>query len=511
MLLILIIVLILALGITLHWALVYPCALSFHEQNQLFRYSWSYLQERLAQPGGLCAWMSEFLTQFYYYPTVGALIIAALLLGIYGCTFRYLHSLQPLTPNHDNKAPKTALTRRSAILSAILPCALLCLMGNEQVMLCYVVALLLTLLAGVCSMRLSLGALIPIQIILYYIAGPVAYLFAAMRFRSCRHFLALAITVVACLLLSYAFLTPHYPWAVWMHGLYYFRAVRFDLTAPAALLLLPILVPVLALGQLHIPSLFRWSMPAAVTASLLLALATCLGVRYCYDTDKYAQLRQDYLIRRGRWQTLLDEARLHQPHTAMSCTAVNLALAMTNQLPTHRQQYYQCGMEGLLLSQQRDNIQTLPTMEAFYQLGLINLTQWYAFEAQQSIPNQNHSARLTQRLAECCLITGRYEVASKYIDLLKQTQFYSHWATQAEMLLWNDALLNRHTEYGRLRRWMPPVADDCIFPHPDIDIIIGRLYARNHDNLLALQYYLTTTEYKKDDHGPKSFDNGQNN
>lgn len=484
--------LLLAGGTCLHWAVGYPCALSFAEQNQLFRYSLPYLTAHLAYPGGVCAWVAEWLTQFYYYPTLGAAIIALLLWGIYGCTLRYLSALRPTVVTASSALTGSNADARAAVLAAVLPCALLCLMGNEQVMLSYVVALLLTLMMAVsCRGCRSLAVLVAVQALLYYAVGPVAYVFALLCPRTLRHALALAATLVACLWLTRWMATPRYPWAVILHGLYYFRSVRFDLTAPAALLTLPLLVPALALAHHHIPTLrFRPALTASL-ACLALVAATYGGIRHCYDADKYAQLRQDYLIRRGQWQQLLDEARARQPHTAMSCTAVNLALAMTGQLPARQFDYYQCGIDGLILAQRRDNIQTLPTMEAFYRLGLIQLAEWYAYEAQQAIPDQSLSARLTQRLAECCLICGRYDVASKYIDLLRQTQFYSHWAEQAEQLLWDDALLERHTEYGRLRRLMPPVGDDCVYPHPDIDIIIGRLYAHDDSNRLAMHYFLS--------------------
>ena len=478
----------------------------------MFLYTTGYLLDRLLLPGGACAWLAEWLTQFYYYPTLGAVILAVLSLGIYASTYCLLRL-------HRCEATY------AAALSAILPCALLCVMGNEHVMLCYVVSLGLVLAVSALFLKLleaSLPAALAVpavprvrvvavffatallQAALYYLAGPVALTFGLLSltvaWRRPKRGLAialtlivLAVTIAACLVFTYRCVTPRYPWPVILNGIFYFRAVRFDLEAPTVLLLLPLLVPALAFGTSFIPVVStpkaRWLVSAAALVSL--AVGTVCGIRQCYDTDKYIQLRQIYLMRGERWQELLDEARSGQPHTPMSCTAVNLALAMTHQLPQRQFEYYQCGIEGLLLRHQPDHVQNLPTMEAYYRLGLINLAQWYAFELQQAIPNQNQSARLTQRLAECNLINGRYEVASKYIDLLSQTRFYRHWAEQAKQLLWNDDLLNRHTEYGRLRRLLPSQEDDCTFPHPEVEIIIGRQYVRDNSNAMAMQYFLS--------------------
>ena len=479
----------------------------------MFLYTADYLLARLSLPGGLCAWLAEWLTQFYYYPTLGAVILGALSLVIYVSTFSLLRS-------HRCQAVY------AAVLSAILPCALLCVMGNEHVMLCYVVSLGVVLAVSALCLKflgssysaastvlaaprvrivVILLVLASLQVSLYYLAGPVALTFGlltlAAAWRCPRRGLAitlvlivLAVSMAACLVFTYCCVTPHYPWPVILNGIFYFRAIRFDLEAPTVLLLLPLLVPVLVSGASLIPPVSspRTRMLLAITACVLLSVSTVCGIRQCYDADKYVQLRQVFLIRGERWQQLLDEARSGQPHTPMSCTAVNLALAMTHQLPQRQFEYYQCGIEGLLLRHQPDHVQNLPTMEAYYRLGLINLAQWYAFELQQAIPNQNQSARLTQRLAECNLINGRYEVASKYIDLLSQTRFYRHWAEQAKQLLWNDDLLSLHTEYGRLRRWLPSQEDDCTFPHPEVEIIIGRQYVRDNSNVMAMQYFLSS-------------------
>ena len=45
------------------WMWLYPQALSYQEQNQLFLFSWDYFRERLALPGGFADWLSEFLVK----------------------------------------------------------------------------------------------------------------------------------------------------------------------------------------------------------------------------------------------------------------------------------------------------------------------------------------------------------------------------------------------------------------------------------------------------------------
>lgn len=467
------------------WWKGHPEVLSWHEQNQMFRYAADYFWSRAAMPGGICAYASEWLTQFYYYPTVGAAILALFMMGIYGSTSHLLSRMN-------------TSQRASSTLALTVPCTLWCMMGDEQIMLSYTCAFWAALFLSEWILKRRNRCLTSIVLIIgYYLLGPIAwmiplahivgelYLHHTPRSVLCSMMLYAMLTF-GCLGISYYVIDPSHPWAVIWQGIFYYRSIIFDLEAPAALWILPLVIPVL-MWLCQIVNKDKY----VIVLSMLIVGTTGGGLVYSYDTDKYEQLRQDYLIRSGKWEQILADAKHHQPHTEMSSSAVNLALAMTGQMPNKLFEYYQCGIDGLILMQKRDNIQMLPTMEAFYRLGLINLAQWYAFEAQQAIPNQNQSARLTKRLAECNLINGRYDVAQKYIDLLKQTQFYSHWAVKAEQLLWDDVLIGQHNEYGRLRRYMPTAVDDCLYPHPEIEKIIGRLYMRNESNTMAMNYFLS--------------------
>ena len=64
-------------GVTvfLFWLLGYPEALNYQEQNQLWLTTGDYFLERMAVPGGLADYVSEFLVQFCYVPWLGALLI----------------------------------------------------------------------------------------------------------------------------------------------------------------------------------------------------------------------------------------------------------------------------------------------------------------------------------------------------------------------------------------------------------------------------------------------------
>lgn len=58
----------------------YPYHLYYQEQNQLFLASWDYLTTYLEKPGWLACMAGDFLTQFYLYPYMGAIILTLCIL-----------------------------------------------------------------------------------------------------------------------------------------------------------------------------------------------------------------------------------------------------------------------------------------------------------------------------------------------------------------------------------------------------------------------------------------------
>ncbi len=53
----------------------YPYHFFFQEQNQLFLWSQDYVSTYFEKPGGLALIVGDFLTQFYHYLYVGAVIL----------------------------------------------------------------------------------------------------------------------------------------------------------------------------------------------------------------------------------------------------------------------------------------------------------------------------------------------------------------------------------------------------------------------------------------------------
>jgi hypothetical protein len=169
---------------------------------------------------------------------------------------------------------------------------------------------------------------------------------------------------------------------------------------------------------------------------------------------------------------------------------------MTNQLGDRIFQFYQHGTLGLIPKFEKNFISSLLTGEVYYHLGLINTAQRFDFEAMEGIPNYNKSARVMKRLAETNLINGQYAVAEKYLDVLSKTMFYSQWAERTRALIKNPKSIAQYPEYAEKRKMR--LTQDFLFSEDEIDKILGRLFIKNKDNALAMQYLMVYPLLEKD-------------
>jgi hypothetical protein len=199
-------------------------------------------------------------------------------------------------------------------------------------------------------------------------------------------------------------------------------------------------------------------------------------------------MQYDFMATHQQWNRILETVNAEKPNNQIGVTVQNLALAMHGLLADHLFDYNQNGILGLLPDVKEDATSPMPTAEAFYQLGMINVAQRTVFEAQEAILDFQKSGRCYRRLAQTNLINGQYEVARKYLMALQKTLFYRDWANETLPLLGNEEAIAKHPEYGRLRQWA--YNEDFYFSDHVTPEMLESLYYRNTDNRLAYQYLL---------------------
>jgi hypothetical protein len=456
----------LAFGLLYFW---HPEILNYHEQNQLFLWTGDYLMKRLSLPGGLAYWLGEFVVQFFYVPWLGALLMALLLTGIAAATHLWIGLLVLLS------------------------------LADIDTLMGYYVALLLAAVAARLARRLPFtgGQSIPLWAdlllwpALYWLIGPMAYLYGALRlvgsYAGCKRMPAYSIGYLIYMfpILAHRFCFAQWPLKAAFLGLYYSRMPLY----PAAHWLLPLaalLAEFACSARLARKSV--WRVRCFWAASAMAGVASLWPLKE-YDPDQFEVLRQDMLVRQERWDEVIARAEKHQPQVNMSSEYVNLALAMKRQLAERMFQFYQSGPDALIMRSMRDNMSNMATAEAFYRLGMVNSALRYCSDLQESIVDGSKSGRLERRIAVCQLANGRTAVARKHLDLLSHSLYYR---AEAEELIQKGY----NAEVKRLQRLR--YREDMLYDYPEIDKMLGLLFVNNPDNKMALDYFLAQLLLKGD-------------
>ena len=454
------------LVVFLFWGFRYPFALTYQEQLQLFLFDGGYFCSRMAEPGGFARYVAEFLVQFYNGAAIGAAILALLYMLVQRLTWRLMQA-----------------TKGYYLLSFIPAIILWYAMGDESVMLTYVVALVMALATALGWRQVKYGKLTRMVLavvlipVLYWLIGPMVLLVAALM-------LPMAVAIPAfiyalALILLSAHLLP-FPMSRVLLGVSYYR---FPEVIPYSLIAILVIVWLLAIFCKKLPQPKWWSIyPQTIIVALLLLLPLKLG----FDAKKYELIEYDHLVRVQDWNGVIRQAEKQTPDLPMSVSATNLALGMTNQLGDRAFDFYQRGPEGLLPKFERNFATTQLTGEIYFHLGLVNTAQRFAFEAMEAIPNYNKSVRVVKRLAETNLINGQYDVARKYLQMLEKTIFYRPWAQRTMAMLGDEKAINEHPLYGTLRQYR--LQEDFLFSDREIDKICGQLFMHNQQNQMAAQY-----------------------
>ena len=419
------------IGMFLFWYVWYPHALSYQEQYQLFLWTWDYFVERVSLPGGFADWLGEFIVQFYYVEWLGALLLALLFVMLQRVTLKLM----------DQKDHSTSMIPG---LISLVPVALLWwLMGDINVLLSLPVAIVLALALALIENQRNRSIILTILLIpiIYWLIGPVVWLYVIIRViqMGWKH-LWTAGWLVAVQVMVYAWLLPQWPLQQAMTGLNYYR------------------IP------LHYP---QWS---------------------GYDKDMYELIRQDYLVRNERWDEIVKRAGEYQVRTPFWSNCVNLALSQKRLLADRMFDFYQSGEDALIMPRVRDLTSMLPSAEVFWRLGMVNSAQRYMFDTQESILNGRKSGRCTKRIAECMIVNGHYQTATKQLDLLKKSLFYRSWAKEAEAMMKDEAKVNSHSVYGRLRQLR--YKENFLYSYDEIDKMFGLLFMNNQENKMVLDYFM---------------------
>ena len=481
-------------AVVIFWAVPYVGGLCFQEQYQMFLFDTGYFLERIVLPGGLADYISEFLVQFYYMPVLGGAIIALLLMGIQTVVWGLM---KQYGARHDFPG---------YLLSFLPSIALWCVMGDQNVLLSFVVALFGALVIGWIHNRFH-NRLVKVVFelvstaLVYWFLGPVVFLYAALMIgdtlknaqqkgnslSGIGYSACILVLTIAWILLSTQSL--QYPMYRILAGLNYYRYPGAVSPLPFVVMVWAVVIPFLGMIPCHRKSLqkLQQSKVVIVLSYVLVIVASWFGIKASFDEMTYDLIDYDFLVRTEQWDKIIEKAEKKPATTPLSVSCVNLALSQKGMLADRLFEFYQNGGEGLFPTFTRDMISPVSTAEIFFRLGMVNDAERYMFEAQEAIPNYRKSARLTRRIIECEIINGNYKVAAKLLRRLQKTLFYSNWADQTMALLGNEKAINQHPIYGKLRKYREK-KQDFLFSDREMDQMLGLLFLNDNHNRMAYEY-----------------------
>ena len=483
-------------AVVIFWAVPFVGGLCFQEQYQMFLFDTGYFLERIVLPGGLADYISEFLVQFYYMPVLGGAIIALLLMGIQTAVWGLM---KQYGARHDFPG---------YLLSFLPSIALWCAMGDQNVLLSFVVALFGALVIGWIHNRFH-NRLVKVVFelvstaLVYWFLGPVVFLYAALMigdtlknakqkgnvFSGIGYSVCILVLTIAWILLTTQ--TLQYPLYRIFAGLNYYRYPGAISPLPFVVMVWAVVIPFLGMIPCHRKSLqkLQQSKVVIVLSYVLVIVASWFGIKTSFDEMTYELIDYDFLVRTEQWDKIIEKAEKKPATTPLSVSCVNLALSQKGMLADRLFEFYQNGGEGLFPTFTRDMISPVSTAEIFFRLGMVNDAERYMFEAQEAIPNYRKSARLTRRIIECDIINGNYKVAAKLLRRLQKTLFYSNWANQTMALLGNEKAINRHPIYGKLRKYREK-KQDFLFSDREMDQMLGLLFLNDNHNKMAYEYLM---------------------
>ncbi len=473
------------------WAVPYRAALNYREQLQLFQTTRTYFEDLIGRPGGLSAYIGEFLTQFFNNFWIGAAVMTGLLLLVMLLCYLTSNRFAPSSPKSTN-----------LVLSLTPLISLLMFLGNPDVTLTFVAALSISLAGAylftsiitdhkkvIIKYLLMMGG----TTVIYWLTGAATIIFTiliiAYAFRDKRNsipckviFALVSLICLAANVYIWSLFLP-YPLSYQLIGIgYTMMPDRLDVWQ-IIVEALCVIVPVLALLFAKLPQ--KVTIPTLIGVEVL---AVIIFYPKAYDEIAYRLIDYDYMVRANDWQGILSYSDVHDPELPLSVSATNLAAGMTGQLDACAFNYFQHGPEGLMPPFAKETLSSWTTGEIFFQLGMINSAQRFYFEGMEAIPNYNKSSRAVKRLVETAIIRGEYTLAEKYMNILKNTLFYNKWAQRNLDLIKDKSSVENHPYYGAIRKKM--IDEDYLFSEGELDKTLGQLFMKDPGNNLAKQYLI---------------------
>lgn len=425
------------------------------QEKNLFLCSSLFFKEQMVVPGGLLTWIGTWFTQFLYYPWLGVLMLCAwwfVLLLLIKQTFQ--------TPD------------RWAVM-LLIPVALLLLTNVDLGYWIYLLKLrghffvstigttmVVALLWGFrtisekCLPRaifLVLTCTLGYPLIGIYglaatlLMGLWAWKLSGKRADAIVLSVLALIVIISVPLLCYRFVYYQMNLAnIWWAELplYYVSEEYHNYYIPYYLLLLFFIAMILTYKTEAPDKLKRPKLVLAV--QVLTAIILVVGVWHFWYKDEnfHHEVKMQHQIYNLDWEGVLEEAATQECEPTRAIVMMrNLALSRLGRQGNEMFLYKNGSKKYAAPFNMRLMLVVGPLI--YYQYGLLNYCNRLCIEMGVEF---GFRAEDYQLLVNCAILDNDQPLARKYIDILKQTLFYSDWAKHAETLIGQADLIIKDAE-----------------------------------------------------------------
>ncbi len=426
------------------------------QQKNLFLCSTLYFKEQLVVPGGLLTWVGTWFTQFLYYPWLGVLMLCGWWLALMAITKRAFRiadhwAILMLIPvailliaNMDMGYWIYMLKLRGyffvSTIGATIVAAMLwgfrCVPDKYYLRTGYIFiacalgyplfgiyGLASALLMGIWSWRLSssrTGAIINSIVAILSVAAVPLFCYRYVYYQ-------VNLSNVLWAELPLFYITENHPT---YYIPYYLLALFFV-----------ILTVTYSSDREGGKSMKK---PYYLVCQVVIAILLVGGVYHFWMKDEnfHHELTMQHRIADQDWMGVIDEAATQQDEPTRAIVMMrNLALSRLGKQGDAMCLYKNGSKAYAAPFGMRLMLVTGSLM--YYQYGMLNYCNRLCMEMGVEFGFRTEDYQL---LVNCALLEGDKPLARKYINILKQTIFYSDWAEQAETLLDNPDLIAKDTE-----------------------------------------------------------------
>jgi hypothetical protein len=238
------------------------------------------------------------------------------------------------------------------------------------------------------------------------------------------------------------------------------------------------------------PNIERRKMPISPALWLgfqfvLLSVLAIVSFNFTFDKTRRDQILVSFYGANGEWDQVIKTAQGLSEYNLFTNVEYNKALANSGKLSSN---LFNCnqlaGSNGLFIDGAVTSDVLFICSDQYYDLGFMNESQHWTFEAQTIFPN---SPRLMKRLVQINLVNGKYGLAEKFLHRLNENMLYHDWVAKYASYISDTSLVERDPEMAAKRKCEP--RDN--FNAANFKQKLDKLIEGNTANKMAFDYLMS--------------------